>query len=160
MLYRSAYIPEAKARSSRSKQQELSAIVADRWRRESQKVRQAYEAYATVERRNHHKAYPEYKFSPKKLTMKKGDTSSEETLRTISEDVYSCGGYPLAAAANKNQAWDTTSCPTDADASVQSTAPGTFAASQPILLPTQPTLWEDQHGNHAVQYQVAGSNVL
>jgi hypothetical protein len=35
MLYRFAYIPEAKARYSQSKQQELSAIVADSWRRES-----------------------------------------------------------------------------------------------------------------------------
>jgi hypothetical protein len=113
-----------------------------------------------IERRNHHEAYPEYKFSPKKLTMKKGDTSSEEALRTISEDVYSCGGCPLAAAANKNQAWDTTSCPIDTDASVQSTAPGAFAASQPTLLPMQPTLWQDQYDNHAVHYQVAGSNVL
>ncbi|KAF3049709.1 hypothetical protein E8E11_005972 [Didymella keratinophila] len=160
MLYRSAYIPEAKAQYSRSRQQELSAIVGESWRRESQKVRQAYEAYALIERRNHHEAYPEYKFSPKKLTMKKGDTSSEEGPRTTSSNVYSCGDCPLAAAANKDQAWDTTSSPIDADASVRSAAPDAFAAWQPTLLPMQPTLWQDQNGNHAVHYQVVGNNVL
>jgi hypothetical protein len=160
MLYRSAYIPEAKARYSQSKQQELSAIVADSWRRESQKVRQAYEAYAMIERRNHHEAYPKYKFSPKKLSMKKGDTRSKEEPRTISGDVCGCGSCRLAAVANKNQAWDTPSSSIDTDASGQLTAPGAFAAWQPILLPMQPTLWQDQYGNHAVQCQVAGNNLL
>jgi hypothetical protein len=159
MLYRSAYIPEAKARYSQSKQQELSAIVADSWRRESQKVREAYEAYAMIERRNHYEAYPEYKFSPKKLTIKKEDTSSKEGLRAKSEDACSCDGCWLAAAGDKDQAWDTTSCPIDMDAPVRSTAPSAFAAWQPVLRPMQPTLWQDQYGNHAVQYQVAESNV-
>ncbi|KNG52800.1 HMG box protein [Stemphylium lycopersici] len=150
MLYRSAYISEAKARYSRSKQQELSAIVADSWRRESQKVRQAYETYAAIERRNHHEAYPEYRFSPRKLTMKGGDPGLEDGLRTMSEGVYSCGG--CAASANKNQDWDTTLYPIDTDASVHSSAPDALAAWQPILLPVQPVFWQGQYCNHVDHY--------
>jgi hypothetical protein len=156
MLYRSAYIPEAKARYSQHKQQNLSAIVGRSWHMESQKVRQVYEAYAIIERSNHRKAYPNYKFSPRKSTMKKGVTSSEEEPRAISEDVYSWCDSPLAVAANKDQAWDTTPCPVDMDASVRSTAPGAFAA----WLPPQLTLWQDQCGNQAIQYQEAKNNVL
>jgi hypothetical protein len=36
---------------------------------------------------------------------------------------------------------------------MRSPAPSEFAA-------WQPTLWQDQYGNHAVHYQVAGSNDL
>jgi hypothetical protein len=60
-----AYIKEVKALYTQPKQQELLAILADSWRREHEKVLQAYDANAKTNRRNHHEAYPEYKFSPK-----------------------------------------------------------------------------------------------
>jgi len=156
MLYRSAYIPEAKARYSQHKQQNLSAIVSRSWQMESQKVRQAYQAYAVIERSNHQKAYPNYRFSPKKPTTKKGVTSSDRKPKTISGDIYSRGNCALTLAANKDQAWDTTPCPVDTDDSVRPTAPGGFAA----WLPPQPTWWQEQYGSQAIHHQGAENNIL
>ncbi|OWY50688.1 HMG box protein [Alternaria alternata] len=156
MLYRSAYIPEAKARYSQHKQQNLSAIVSCSWHMESQKVRQAYQAYAVIERSNHQKAYPRYKFSPKKPATRKGVTSSEERPETISGGAYSRGDCALAVAADKDQAWHTAPCPIDTDDPVRSTAPGAFAA----WLSPQPTLWQDKYGSQAIHHQGAENNVL
>jgi hypothetical protein len=189
MLYRLAYITEATARYSQSKQQNLPAIVGESWRKEHPEVREKYKAYARTESRNHHKAYPKYRYSPKRLGMEKPykeDTSPEEELRTISGDGYSCDSCWFTAARSspeeelrkisgdecsydscwftttrsKNQSWDTTLCYINTDASMRSPAPSQFAAWQPILLPMQQTLWPDQYGNHAVHYQVVGSNHL
>ena len=159
MLYRSAYIPVAKARYAQRKQQNLSTIVGCSWRIESQKVRWTYEQYAMIERYNHYEAHPDYKFSPQKPTMKKEVISSEEP-ETISEDLYGCGECPLAAAANKDQDWDMTPCPIDTDASVQSTAPDAFVAWLPTLMPAQAAFWQGQYGDHETHYQVPGNNVL
>jgi hypothetical protein len=163
MLYRSAYIAEAKARYSQPQQQKLSAILAESWRNERPEVHEKYQAYARTESRNHHEAYPEYRYSPKRLEIEKQHkekTSPEEELRSISGDDCRCDSCQFTAARSKNQFWDTTLCQIDRDVSMRSTAPSEFATWQPIFLPMQPTLWQDQYGNHAVHYQVAGSNDL
>jgi hypothetical protein len=170
MLYRLAYIAVAEARYSQPKQQKLSAIIAKSWRKEHPEVHEKYKAYARTESRNHHEAYPKYRFSSKRLERKKPDkenTSPEEELRTISGDECSCDSCWFTAARSKNQAWGTTLCHIDTDVSTRSPAPSEFPTwqpillpLQPILLPMQPTLWQNQYGNYAVHYQVVGSNNL
>ncbi|KAA8621062.1 HMG box protein [Pyrenophora tritici-repentis] len=153
MLYRLAYIEEALY--TQPKQQKLSAIIADSWRKEPEVVRQAYDAYAKTERRNHHEAYPGYKFSPKKKKLvKEEDASPEEELMPIFWDECNCDSCRLAVATSKKQIRDTVLDPINAGASVPLPAPVNMTAWQPMFLPIQPTLWQDQYSN-----QVAGSNL-
>jgi hypothetical protein len=143
MLYRLAYIVEAKARYSQPQQQKLSAIVADSWRKEHPEVHEKYKAYGRTESRNHQDAYPKYRLSPKGLEIEKlykENTSPEEELRTTSGDECSSDSCWFTATKSKNQSWDTTLCHIDTDVSMRSPAPSEFAAWQPMHLPMQPTL--------------------
>jgi hypothetical protein len=144
MLYRSAYITVAKEHYPRSKQNDLSVIVATSWHKEDQELHELYEVYANIERCNHHAAYPEYKFSPKKLNIQKGGTNQEEEARPISENTCR---YQLAAG------------PVHSCALVPSPASGELTAWQPIFLPMQPAGWYGGHGKHTNYCQIAGNRV-
>ncbi|KAH7061007.1 high mobility group box domain-containing protein, partial [Paraphoma chrysanthemicola] len=64
MLYRSAFIKRAREWCRQNKEQILSQVIAISWKMEPPEVRERYERYAKVERSNHVKAHPTYKFSP------------------------------------------------------------------------------------------------
>jgi hypothetical protein len=69
MLYRSAYINRARAWCRQNKEQVLSQVIAASWKMEPTEVRQCYERYANIERSNHAKAHPTYKFSPRRAKL-------------------------------------------------------------------------------------------
>lgn len=66
MLYRSAYAERTKEWCSQNNHQMISRLAGQSWVKESQQVRLLYEKYATIERDNHGRAHPNYKFAPNK----------------------------------------------------------------------------------------------
>jgi hypothetical protein len=66
MLYRRAYADRTKELYSQNNHQIVSRVVGVSWRMEPATVRNFFEEMAQIERQNHRKAYPEYKFTPNK----------------------------------------------------------------------------------------------
>ena len=66
MMYRSAYADRVKEWCAQNNHQFVSQISGLSWPREPPAVREKYELLALVERDNHQKAHPEYKFAPNK----------------------------------------------------------------------------------------------
>ncbi|KAH5617334.1 hypothetical protein HBI23_258560, partial [Parastagonospora nodorum] len=66
MLYRSAYLKRARAWCRQNKEQVLSQVIAASWKMEPPEVRERYEQFAKLERLNHSKAHPTYKYAPQR----------------------------------------------------------------------------------------------
>ena len=66
MLYRSAYAERTKLWCLQNNHQIVSSISGESWPLEPPMIREQYNEYARVERDNHQKAHPGYKFSPSK----------------------------------------------------------------------------------------------
>lgn len=65
LLYRSAYADRTKEWISKNNHQVVSQLAGKSWKLETVHIRKKYERLATVERNNHAKAHPGYKFAPK-----------------------------------------------------------------------------------------------
>ena len=85
MLYRFAYIKKARAWCRQNKEQVLSQVIAASWKMEPIEVRRCYERYAKIERSNHAKAHPTYKFSPNRARLA-GATKKKLSLRERCSD--------------------------------------------------------------------------
>lgn len=66
MLYRSAYAERTKKWCSQNNHQVVSRVSGQSWPKEPPEIREKYELLALVERDNHQKAHPDYKFAPNK----------------------------------------------------------------------------------------------
>ncbi|MCJ1475598.1 hypothetical protein MMC13_004261 [Lambiella insularis] len=66
MLYRSAYSDRTKSWCTQNNHQVVSSVTGESWPMEPPHIREQYTEYARIERDNHQKAHPEYKFSPSK----------------------------------------------------------------------------------------------
>ena len=66
MLYRSAYAERTKMWCLQNNHQIVSSVSGESWPMEPPEVREQYNEYARIERDNHQKAHPGYKFSPSK----------------------------------------------------------------------------------------------
>ncbi len=66
MLYRSAYAERTKIWCLQNNHQVVSSVSGESWPLEPPEIRDRYSEYARVERDNHAKAHPGYKFSPSK----------------------------------------------------------------------------------------------
>jgi hypothetical protein len=66
MLYRSAYAERTKHWCEQNNHQIVSSVSGESWPMEPPEVRELYNEYARIERDNHQKAHPGYKFSPAK----------------------------------------------------------------------------------------------
>lgn len=66
MLYRSAYAERVKEFCKEGNHQIISQVTGASWGMEAQEVKQLYEKYAEIDRQNHQKAHPDYKFAPNK----------------------------------------------------------------------------------------------
>uniref|UniRef100_A0A093V5C0 Transcription factor ste11 n=1 Tax=Talaromyces marneffei PM1 TaxID=1077442 RepID=A0A093V5C0_TALMA len=66
MMYRSAYAERAKEWCKQNNHQVVSCLAGTSWPMEPPEIREKYELLALVERDNHQKAHPEYKFAPNK----------------------------------------------------------------------------------------------
>ncbi|CAP65005.1 uncharacterized protein PODANS_1_13940 [Podospora anserina S mat+] len=66
MLYRKAYQQRAKEWASQHNHQIVSRVCGSSWPLEPEHIRQQFKAWADLERDNHQKAHPNYKFTPSK----------------------------------------------------------------------------------------------
>lgn len=66
MLYRSAFAERTKLWCLQNNHQIVSSVSGESWPLEPPQVREQYNEYARIERDNHQKAHPGYKFSPSK----------------------------------------------------------------------------------------------
>lgn len=66
MLYRSAYAERTKLWCLQNNHQVVSSVCGESWPMEPPEIREQYNEYARIERDNHQKAHPGYKFSPSK----------------------------------------------------------------------------------------------
>ncbi|KAH8697471.1 hypothetical protein BGW36DRAFT_168370 [Talaromyces proteolyticus] len=66
MLYRSAYAERTKEWCSQNNHQIVSRVSGQSWPKEPPEVREKFEFLALIERDNHQKAHPDYKFAPNK----------------------------------------------------------------------------------------------
>lgn len=66
MLYRSAFAERTKQWCSQNNHQVVSRVSGQSWPKEPPEVREKYEYLALIERDNHQRAHPEYKFAPNK----------------------------------------------------------------------------------------------
>ena len=81
MLYRSAYAERTKVWCLQNNHQVVSSVSGESWPMEPKEIRDQYTEYARIERDNHQKAHPGYKFSPSKAgttSRKRRDASEEE----------------------------------------------------------------------------------
>ena len=81
MLYRSAYAERTKIWCLQNNHQVVSSVSGESWPMEPPEIRDRYNEYARVERDNHAKAHPGYKFSPSKAQ------NSGRKRKGASEDV-------------------------------------------------------------------------
>ncbi|KAL4936263.1 hypothetical protein BDV06DRAFT_205402 [Aspergillus oleicola] len=66
MLYRSAYADRTKELFRQQNHQVVSSAAGESWNKEQPEIREKYELLATIEKKNHLKAHPNYKFTPAK----------------------------------------------------------------------------------------------
>ncbi|EAW20681.1 HMG-box domain-containing protein [Aspergillus fischeri NRRL 181] len=78
MLYRSAYAERTKEWVAQNNHQVVSKVAGDSWRIETPEIREKYELLANMEKANHLKAHPGYKFSPSKEKKKRSETDDDQ----------------------------------------------------------------------------------
>lgn len=84
MLYRSAYTERCRELEKSKNHQDISSIAGASWAIETPAIKNQFEEWAKMERENHQKAFPDYKFQPQTQAAKerkrkrKSDDSSEE----------------------------------------------------------------------------------
>ena len=92
MLYRSAYADRTKHWCVQNNHQVVSSVSGESWPMEPKEIRDLYTEYARIERDNHQRAHPGYKFSPSKAgagNKKRRDMSEEEEEPSDLDDLDS-----------------------------------------------------------------------
>ncbi|CAK7275297.1 hypothetical protein SEPCBS57363_006609 [Sporothrix epigloea] len=79
MLYRKAYQDCAKKYAQKANHQVVSKVCGQSWALESDIVRRQFNDWAVIERDNHRKAHPEYKFTPSKPRKKGKDEFGDDS---------------------------------------------------------------------------------
>ncbi|EAS31563.3 HMG box protein [Coccidioides immitis RS] len=129
MLYRSAYAERTKEWCAQNNHQVVSRASGQSWPLEPKEIRDLYEGYATIERDNHQKAHPDYKFAPNKTqnTPKKKQTATKDDENSDLDDA----GFDIPACSRPVGTWPSrsdadegfgsrTSTPFDKDSSYES----------------------------------------
>lgn len=78
MLYRKAYQGRTKEHCTQNNHQLVSQVCGDSWPLEPEHIRNQFTEWARIERENHAKTWPEYKFAPKKPKDLKRKAEDEE----------------------------------------------------------------------------------
>lgn len=97
MLYRSAYTDRIKALFHLNNHQEVSRASGKSWGMETPLVRTKYEELANIEKDNHCRAHPHYKFAPKKETEPKGKRrrdAEEDCFADCDDPDFAPGSIP------------------------------------------------------------------
>ena len=92
ILYRSAYADRARAWEKSPNHQKISSLAGESWAMEPPEIRKQFDAWAKIERDNHAKAFPDYKFQPQtgKATnrKRKGRTGDSEDELSDNDSDY------------------------------------------------------------------------
>ncbi len=115
ILYRSAYADRARAWEKSPNHQKISSLAGESWALEPPEIRKQFDAWAKIERDNHAKAFPDYKFQPQtgKATNRKrkgraGD-SEEELSDNDSDYAYAPHGANRSLSKNSKRPYRETS---------------------------------------------------
>ncbi|PYH80606.1 hypothetical protein BO82DRAFT_355316 [Aspergillus uvarum CBS 121591] len=125
MLYRSAYAERTKQWLAQNDHRLVSEISGKSWKLEPREVRQKYEHLAEIEKHNHLKAHPDYRFSPTKIKRNSKGVGGEQPFKIVSES--NSGLLPAFALntateiSNSGHCWLTSSTKISSD--------------QPIMMP-------------------------
>ena len=87
MLYRSAYTERCRDLEKSKNHQDISSIAGASWAIETPEIKNQFEEWAKMERENHQKAFPDYKFQPQTQAAKerKRKRTSDEHSEEISD---------------------------------------------------------------------------
>lgn len=101
ILYRSAYVEVAQKRYLQGNQTIISRILAESWRKEPHEVKEKYCHLARIEKENHQKAFPDYKFTtkPRKKWVRWNQTRKQQEgvrreRRSVSRTKDRCSKQP------------------------------------------------------------------
>ncbi|KAI5296163.1 hypothetical protein KEM52_005367 [Ascosphaera acerosa] len=102
LLYRSAYAERTKEWCSKNNHQIVSRVSGASWPLETPEIREKYEQLAIIERENHKKAHPDYKFSPNKATSaalkrKRSPATADSDAESLAGDM-TCAHTPSSTA--------------------------------------------------------------
>ncbi len=106
ILYRSAYADRARSFQKSANHQIVSSIAGESWAIEPAEIRKQYDAWAKLERENHAKAFPEYKFQPqtnKASSRKRKERDGSEEDSDLSEYAYDPKGVGRAIRSKKSR---------------------------------------------------------
>jgi hypothetical protein len=178
MLYRSAYAERTKKWCDQNNHQIVSKVTGQSWKKlEPKEIKDYYDRLATIERENHQRAFPEYKFAPAKAMPKK---KFPKRILDYPESTYSSEGEPDGEYRPGRQARQPKQPPrmTDpyaanyshgdvkynqfADAGRNSASYQPYAASQAQMYYSQPYSYAvaNGHGQYAVYQQGGGGQQM
>ena len=105
MLYRSAYSERVKKFCEENNHQVISKVTGKSWPMEPKEIHDLYDHYARVEKENHMKAHPDYKFTPNKnTTLKKRRWADSDNESDVDDPDWrsSRGGTPKRPRSNRD----------------------------------------------------------
>ena len=101
MLYRKAYQNRTKDWCLQNNHQVVSQVCGDSWPLEAEAIKNQFSEWARVERVNHQKAHPGYKFSPTKAGQSKAAQKRLQSEAPVSEE-SDLDDYEWQAGARKH----------------------------------------------------------
>lgn len=137
MLYRSAYSERTKMWCLQNNHQVVSSVSGASWPLESDALREHYNDLAQIERENHARAHPKYKFSPSKSTAaaiarKKKACSSDDEASDIEDPDWDW--RPRGARATSRRPGREAGYPSNHSPNV--------SFEEPLVLSTSHSPWE------------------
>ena len=167
MLYRSAYAERTKGWCKQNNHQVVSSVAGESWPLESDELRDQFNEWARIERDNHAKAFPDYKFSPSKTSLRKRqeDEDEEDDLSAGNPDAeYLPSGRPAKQVRSNNHEYsyplsspyvvDQYRMPAQRDPYAQSWV----ATQQPRPLPSNGHGMMEPYGGHHYYHSSAQPN--
>ncbi|KAF4961951.1 hypothetical protein FSARC_9942 [Fusarium sarcochroum] len=104
MLYRKAYQEVAKTQCAQNNHQHVSKVCGAAWLLEPPHIKESFDQWARIERVNHQRAHPGYKFTPSKPRKTRRDEDGDDDYRGYSDnDSDWNGGRGLSSAARKSR---------------------------------------------------------
>ncbi|BAE54910.1 unnamed protein product [Aspergillus oryzae RIB40] len=100
MLYRSAYTERTKKWLGQNNHQVVSVAVGHSWKMEPPEIRNKFEVLANIEKKNHVKAHPGYRFSPKK-DHRRGDDRRNSRLDHTPDSSPGLGQTPRTMSTSE-----------------------------------------------------------
>ena len=105
MLYRSAYAERTKEWCAQNNHQVVSRASGQSWPLEPKEIREKFEYLALIERDNHQKAHPEYKFAPNKSQTPPRKKRNNDYASNVDEAEFDIPetSHPLSKRARSSE---------------------------------------------------------